>query len=163
MQNLASIPTTISIQMRATIEASARRAAVTAGAMSIANPYAAELPSEFIWRVQEGMLISLERQFGRRLASRLFWDLRRMARLKCARRRSLHDYSSPEVSPRHLRVLAVMLRVNQQLQLILRLLFPLPEAMAVAAAVYRQTWELGAAWSQGPIAGATSAMDRPEN
>ena len=152
-------PSPISAELRAMIEKSARRAALTAGAMSIANPSAAELPGESIWRVQERMLISLESNFGRRLASRAFWDVRRETRLKGACRRGLCHFGP--TWPRHLRILVVMLRINYQLQRFLRLLFPYPDAMAAAADVYRQTWVLGVAWSQCPMADATTAMDPP--
>lgn len=163
MQNVSQLePSPISAELRAVIEKSACRAAVTAGAMSIANPFAAELPGESIWRVQERMLISLESKFGRRLASRAFWDVRRATRFEGACRRGLHHFGPTEDWPRHLRILVVMLRINYQLQRFLRLLFPYPDAMAVAAAVYRQTWVLGVAWSQCPMADATTAIDRPE-
>jgi len=123
MQNVSQVePSPISAELRAVIEESARRAAVTAGAMSIANPSAAELPGEYIWRVQERMLISLESKFGRRLASRVFWDVRRATRLKGACRRGLYHFGPTEDWPRHLRILVVMLRINDQLQRFLRLL-----------------------------------------
>ncbi len=164
MQNVSQVePSPISAELRAVIEQSARRAAVTAGAMSIANPYAAELPGEFIWRVQEAMLVSLERRFGRRLASRAFWDVRRATRLKGACRRGLYHFGPTEDWPRHLRIVVVMVRINCQIHRFLRLLFPYPDAMAAAAAVYRQTWALGLAWSQCPIADATTAMDLPRS
>lgn len=164
MQNVSQVePSPIGVELRAVIEKSARRAAVTAGVMSIANPYAAELPGESIWRVQETMLISLERKFGRRLASRAFWDVRRATRLKGACRRGLRHFGPTEDWPRHLRIFVVMLRINYQMQRLLRFLFPYPDAMAVAAAVYRQTWVLGVAWSQCPMVGATALIDRPEN
>lgn len=162
MQDVGQVePSSISAELRAMIEKSARRAAVTAGAMSIANPSAAELPGECIWRVQERMLISLESKFGRRLASRVFWDVQRATRLKGACRRGLYHFGPTEDWPRHLRILVVMLSVNYQLQRFLRLLFPYPDAMAAAAAVYRQTWVLGVAWSQCPMADATTAMNPP--
>ena len=162
MQNVSQVePSPISAELRALIEKSARCAAVTAGAMSIANPSAAELPGEFIWRVQEAMLISLERKFGRRLASRAFWDVRRATRLKGACRRGLYHFGPTEDWPQHLRILVVMVHINYQMHRLLRLLFPYPGAMAAAAAVYRQTWVLGVAWSQCSMADATTAMDPP--
>jgi len=162
MQNVRQLePSPISTELRAVIEKSARRAAVTAGAMSIANPSAAELPGESIWRVQEKMLISLESKFGRRLASRAFWDVRRATRLKGACRRGMYHFGPTEDWPGHLRILVVMVRINYQIHRFLRLLFPYPDAMAAAAAVYRQTWVLGVAWSQCPMAVALTYREPP--
>lgn len=162
MRNVGQVdPSSIGAELRVTIEESARRAAVTACAMSIANPLAPELPGEFIWQVQEEMLISLERKFGRRLASRDFWDVRRATRLKGVRWRSPYHFSPAEDWPRRQRILLVMLRINHHLQRVLRLLFPYTDAMATAAAVYRQTWLLGTAWSECPMADATASMVDP--
>ena len=123
-----------------------------AGAVHCASPFTPSLRGELVSQAQETMLENLERQFGRRLASREFWDLRRAMRLAGTAPHQGAYHRLPKEAPGDQRVLATVLNVSRRMQLLTRALFPHPEAIVVALSAYRQTWQLGLAWADCPIA-----------
>lgn len=152
MRLLSPVEPLVGVEIRATIKRGARSAALLAGAVHCASPFTPSLRGELVSQAQQTMLENLERQFGRRLASRAFWDLRRATRLAGTAAHHGGHHRPPGKAPTDQRVLATVLDLSRRMQLLTRALFPHPEAVVVALAAYRQTWRLGLAWAECPIA-----------